>query len=129
MPKKLWLVFLALTGCATPIPKALDAVRPGMDKDKVLESAGNPKRTFREAMQDHWIYTYFSNDHEWRREIIFEDGKVVRISRPTAREDWVKDLERSGSMEEYEVKARAHQKKADNFKAIDGQADDPPGEQ
>ncbi|MGZ6480365.1 MAG: hypothetical protein ACXWQE_13735 [Bdellovibrionales bacterium] len=128
MLKKFWPIFLVLTGCATAtVGVALDKVRVGMDKDKVLESAGNPQRTFREAMQDHWIYTYFKEDHEWRRDVIFEEGKVVKITRPQAREDWVKELEKSGSMEEYEHKAREHQKKAGNFKAIDGQADDAPG--
>lgn len=124
MLKKICIPFLLLAGCATNVPRALDAVRPGMDKDKVLESAGNPKRTFREASQDHWIYTYFQNDREWRRDITFEDGKVLRITRPLAKEDWVKELEKSNSMEEFEHKTHEHQKKAGQFKSIDGQPDD-----
>ena len=89
----LWLGILTLTGCSSlSVSKALEQVHPGMDKDRVLESAGNPARTFRENMQDHWIYTYFLKDHEWRREVIFEDGKVVKVTQATAKENWVKDL-------------------------------------
>jgi outer membrane protein assembly factor BamE (lipoprotein component of BamABCDE complex) len=122
----LWLGFLALAGCSTlSVSKALDQVHPGIDKDRVLESAGNPQRTFRENMQDHWIYTYFLKDKEWRRDVIFEDGKVVKVTQPAAKENWVKDLERTDSMEEYETKAREHQKKAGQFKSIDGQPEDP----
>lgn len=124
MPLKIWIVLLlTLSGCASTVPRALDDVRPGMDKDRVLETAGNPKRTFREAMQDHWIYTYFEKDQEWRRIVIFEDGKVVKITRAVGKDDWVKDLERSTSMEEFEHKARAFQKRAQNFKSIDGSSD------
>jgi outer membrane protein assembly factor BamE (lipoprotein component of BamABCDE complex) len=125
MHKNSWLISLLLVGCATAVPAGLNSIRPGMDKDKVLESAGNPQRTFREAMQDHWIYTYFINDREWRREIIFDEGKVLRVGRPLAKEDWTKDLEKSDSMEEFEQKAREHEKKANNFKSIDGQPDEP----
>lgn len=124
MPKKFVILFLlTLCGCATSVPRALDDVRPGMDKDRVLETAGNPKRTFREAMQDKWIYTYFEKDQEWRRVVVFEEGKVLRVTRPVGKEDWVKDLERSSSMEEYEHKARALQKRAENFKSIDGSSE------
>ena len=126
MPKISWIPFLALAlaGCASSVPRALDDLRPGMDKDKVLNSAGNPKRTYRESAHDHWIYTYFANDKEWRREVVFEDGKVVKVTHPLAKEDWVKDLERSNSMEEYEHKARTLQQRANNFKSIDGQTEE-----
>lgn len=127
MPKLFWTAVFALAGCASSVPKALEDLRPGMDKDRVLETAGNPNRTYREAMQDHWIYTYFHKDHEWHRVVVFEDGKVMKVSRPVARDDWEKELERATSMEEFEHKARAHQQRANNFKAIDGQADDAGG--
>lgn len=128
MPKVLWPFFLLLAGCATStLGPALDSVSPGMDKDKVLEIAGNPARTFRESMHDHWIYTYFQKDHKYLRDVIFEDGKVVKITQPTAKEKWDKELERTSSMEEYEQKAREQQKRAGNFKSLDGEADAPNG--
>ena len=125
--KQIWIFALLLAGCATNLPRALEEIRPGMDKDRVLEIAGNPKQSFRENGQDRWLYQYFNNDKEWKRELIFDDGKVVRVTRPLGKEEWVKELERSGSMEEYEQKARAHQKKASNFKSIDGETDSSKG--
>ena len=119
------LILLLLTGCATSVPLALDEIRPGMDKDQVLEKAGNPARTFREAAQDHWIYSYFRGDEEWRRDIIFDSGKVIKVSRALSKNNWMSNLENSESMEEYEAQAREHEKRANNFKSIDGQADDP----
>jgi outer membrane protein assembly factor BamE (lipoprotein component of BamABCDE complex) len=118
------ILFLLLTGCAGSLPRALDGVKVGMDKDQVLETAGDPKRTYREAMQDHWIYVYFEHDREWRRDVVFEEGKVAKITRPLGKEEWVKDLEKTKSMEEYEQKAREHQKKSEKFKSIDGSKDD-----
>jgi outer membrane protein assembly factor BamE (lipoprotein component of BamABCDE complex) len=102
-----------LAGCASapPLPEALDSIAVGMDKDKVLESVGNPQRTYREESQDHWIYIYYSKDKEWRRDIVFAAGKVVRVTRPQAKEEWVKELENTTSMEEYENKVRARQGK------------------
>ena len=119
MRKMIWIICLALVGCTTPMPRTLEHVTLGMDKDRVLENAGNPKRTFRENSQDHWIYIYFVDDKEWKREVVFEGGKAVRITDPLAKENWVKELEKASSMEEYEYKAREHQKKADDFKPVD----------
>lgn len=116
--------FLHLNSCATTSPRGLEAVREGMDKDTVLETAGNPKRTFREASQDHWIYIYFSHGRQWSRGVIFADGRVVKITAPLGKEEWVNELEQADSMEEYEHRARERQKKADNFKSIDGHADE-----
>ena len=102
---------LFLGGCATPVPCALDRIKPGMDKDNVLEEAGNPTRTFREKNLDNWIYVYFQHDQQWLRDVIFSDGKVLSVTHPTAtKEAWVKELERAETMEEYERKAREHQK-------------------
>ena len=101
---------LILSGC-TSVQGALDEVRPGQDKDSVLHAAGNPARTFRENNQDHWIYVYYQKNQQWLRDVIFDDGKVIRVTRPNlTKEGWVKDLERAGSMEEYERRARLHQR-------------------
>lgn len=106
-----WMaLFLVLAGCSsTPVQKSLDQIGPGMDKDQVLEKAGNPKRTYREEMQDHWIYVYFTDQKEWHREVVFESGKVVKVTSPTGKEQWEKDLDKANTMEEFEQKAREHQ--------------------
>ncbi len=122
-----WIFTLSLASCASNPTNDLERLHAGMDKDKVLEVAGNPKFTFRETTKDHWVYIYFKDNQEWQREVIFDDGIVTRISKPLGKQDWTKDLEKAESMEEFEKKARAHQKKAGQFKSIDGQPDNAEG--
>lgn len=106
-----WILFLALAACATTVEHSLESVKPGMDKDEVLRSAGNPRRTFREKGQDHWIYVFFKNDQEMNRIVVFEDGKVASVGRPRAKAVWEKDIESS-------------KKDANSgFKSIDGEKD------
>lgn len=114
---KNWLMGIAvvfLSACAsTPMEKVLADVKVGMDKDHVLHVAGNPKRTFREHSQDHWIYVYFHNDQEMNRIVSFEDGKVTKLSAARAKTNWEKELEGS-------------QKSSDaGFKSIDGESERP----
>jgi outer membrane protein assembly factor BamE (lipoprotein component of BamABCDE complex) len=75
------------------VDKALQHVQPGMSKTEVLEAAGNPKRTYREHGQDHWIYVYFAGNRELSREVVFEAGKVEKVSRPRTKTNWAKELE------------------------------------
>ena len=117
---KLWIILLSLTACASNLPRELEQVRTGMDKDEVLQSAGDPKHTFRLNSQDYWTYVFFRNDQEWRRDVIFESGKVVRISQPSAKQNWLRDLENTTTMDDFEQKAHAHQKASTHFKPIDG---------
>lgn len=110
VPAAVTFFLILSTGCSS-IPGALEDLKPGEDKDTVLNSVGNPKRTFRENNQDHWVYVYYQDDKQWLRDVIFDDGKVTRVTKAAAtREGWEKELERASSMEEYERKARAHQK-------------------
>ncbi len=83
-----------LAACSSvPLQHSLDRVQTGMDKAAVLDSAGNPKRTYREHGQDHWIYVHFENDREMSREVIFEGGKVQRLTKPRAKANWDKEIE------------------------------------
>ena len=123
--KRLWsLIFLSIMicaalGCATSIPEGLNQVRTGMDKDEVLRKIGNPKRTFRLEGRDHWTYIYFSNNDEWRRDVIFENGKVVKVTRPVNKANWMKEIEGASTFEEYEQLARAHQLRSSRFKTLE----------
>lgn len=92
----LWVGFLLLSACATmSVEESLDKLKVGMDKDEVLRSAGNPRRTFREKGQDNWIYVYFHGDTELNRIVVFEDGKVAKVNRPFKKTNWDKDIEAS----------------------------------
>jgi hypothetical protein len=114
-----------LTACASSTQKGDADVHVGMDKDRVLEVAGNPQHSLRQNGEDHWIFQYYKAGKEWRREVVFDEGKVIKVISPVERSNWEKELQNSGSMEEYEQKARAHQQKADQFHSIDGEPDEP----
>jgi len=99
-----------LAACSSvPVQHSLDRVQPGMDKAEVLDSAGNPKRTYREQGEDHWIYIYFDGNREMSREVIFESGKVERVTRPKAKANWDKEIE-----------GAARSSSDSGFKSIDG---------
>ena len=63
------LLLLFFTACSSaPVNEALNRVRVGMDKDDVLNIAGNPKHSFRAGGKDHWIYSYYVGDTETHRQ-------------------------------------------------------------
>lgn len=113
------MIFAFTLGCSTPMPVALDRLKVGTEKTTVLDTVGSPQRTFRENGQDHWVYVYYRNDKQWLRDVTIEDGKVLKISRPISSDPRVKELQNADSLEEYEKKVRAQQKKS-KYKPLDG---------
>lgn len=98
MQRSFLLLLFTLVGCSTlPVNSALDRVQTGMDKAAVLDAAGNPKRTYRDRGEDHWIYVFFDKDRELSREVIFDAGKVTRVTRARAKADWNKEIEDASS--------------------------------
>ncbi len=126
---RLWVIgaTIVLAGCTT-FSQTMDRIKPGMDKDEVLSRLGNPKRTFREDGLDNWIYMYFQDDQEYRRDVVFENGKVIRVTRGTLarKSSFYLELENSNTPEEYEAAVRAPQKKSNGFKYKDGGPHDSP---
>lgn len=126
---RLWVICatIALAGCTT-FSQTMDRIKPGMDKDEVLSRLGNPKRTFRENGLDNWIYMYFQDDLEYRRDVVFENGKVIRVTRGTLarKSSFHLELENSNTPEEYEAAVRAQQKRSNGFKYIDGGPNESP---
>ncbi len=112
MLRLLTVTFFALTftACSTSMIKSMSKIEPGMDKDSVIELVGGPNRTFREDGRDHWIFVYHQNDVQWLRDVTFEKGKVLKLSEPITKAAWERELEATTTMEEYEEKAREHQK-------------------
>lgn len=106
------LISLVLAACVSAPSRELEKVVPGMDKDEVLETAGNPKRTFRANGQDHWVYVFYRGEQEYLQQIDFVDGKVLKVMAARPKLGLTRDLENAESMEEYEAKVRAHQKEA-----------------
>lgn len=122
---KLWTLALvtALAAGCTTLQDSLKQVRAGMDKGEVLQILGNPKFTFRENSQDHWAYFYEQGGQEWRRDVVFENGRVIRVTKPLTKEKWQKELEGSNNIEEFEAIARERARKSSKFQDI-GRPDD-----
>jgi hypothetical protein len=118
-----WFIALAVCtltlACSTPLPVALDRLKVGIEKPELLDRVGSPSRTFRENGQDHWVYVYYRNDKQWLRDVVLEDGRVQRVGRPIATDPRLKELQNADSLEDYEKKVRAQQKKS-KFKNVDG---------
>lgn len=113
--------FIALIGGCASRTKGTEKIQTGMDKDQVLEVAGDPKRTYRLNGQDNWVYIYYEGNEEIQKHVAFEDGHVVRILRPTSKAALTRELEAKGSVEEYEKKrAKRSGSSSEGFKTIDG---------
>lgn len=104
---------LLLNACSSAPKHLVEDVKEGMDKDQVLDTAGNPARTFRTNGQDHWIYVFYQGSQEMARDVVFEENRVVSIGRPVGKENWTKTLE------------SIKKDKGDGFKTIDGGSEDP----
>ena len=48
-----------------------------MDKSSVLETAGDPDRTFREDGKDYWTYKYYQDDELKEGQVILKNGSVI----------------------------------------------------
>lgn len=121
---RLWVICatLAIAAGCTTFSQSMDRIKAGMDKDEVLSRIGSPKRTFRENGLDNWTYLFFEDNKEWRRDVVFENGKVIRVTRATIsqKSSFHLELENTNTPEEFEAAVRAHQRKGGSFKYIDG---------
>jgi outer membrane protein assembly factor BamE (lipoprotein component of BamABCDE complex) len=69
-----------LSGCQTPRYKEFGGVKPGMEKDLVIEQAGGPNVSRRWHGKDRWIYNYVQTPNgPQTREVHFEDGKAIYV--------------------------------------------------
>jgi outer membrane protein assembly factor BamE (lipoprotein component of BamABCDE complex) len=69
-----------LVGCVTPRYKEFKKLKPGMEKDQVIEAAGGPNVSRRWHGKDRWIYDYKETpEGNQTREVHFENGKAVYV--------------------------------------------------
>lgn len=74
-----------LNGCQTPRYKEFGGVKPGMEKDLVLDQAGGPNVSRRSHGKDRWIYNYTTTpEGPQNREVQFEDGRAVYVGTKVA---------------------------------------------
>lgn len=100
------IALVLFSGCVTPLPKSLSRLEVGMDKSQVLEIAGNPKRTRRQSGRDQWDYVYYIQDEELKREVHFEQGKVVHIGPAVSVTKEVLSPEKARNMKELEERSQ-----------------------
>ncbi len=77
---KLVLLFslcVVLISCQTNMARQFDKIKPGTDKDAVLDLLGNPRAITRMAGEDRWYYMYYNDETRQQREVHFKDGLVI----------------------------------------------------
>ncbi len=75
-------VVLFLTGCQTNMKKAFDEIKPGMDKDQVLDIIGGPRAVTRFHGKDRWFIMFFHKGVRYDREIHFKEGLADYVGEP-----------------------------------------------
>ncbi|MEK2643914.1 outer membrane protein assembly factor BamE [Bdellovibrio sp. BCCA] len=81
------LIGLLTTACQTSMLKQFSEVKPGMEKDDVLDLMGTPTRTQRYHGKDRWTYVFYDKRIRFEKEVQFFDGSAIYvgdISQPEA---------------------------------------------
>jgi len=116
---------LLLSACTSPRPKKFESLSLGQTKSDVIDLIGNPKISKREKGRDFWIFSYFEGEQEFRKSVEFEKGKVVKLSPTRPFPDPESEIEKAGSLQEFEEKGRLLKKNPDEgFKDVDGGKDE-----
>lgn len=59
--------------------KQFEAVKPGMEKDDVLQLIGSPNRTQRFHGKDRWTYIFHEKYMRFEKEVHFFEGNAVYV--------------------------------------------------
>lgn len=70
-------VSLFTTACQTSMLKQFGEVKPGMEKDDVLDLMGTPTRTQRAQGKDRWTYVFYDNRIRFEKEVQFFEGNAI----------------------------------------------------
>ena len=73
------ILLATASACQTNETKAYNKLKPGMDKDDVLDTMGDPRRTHRSHGQDRWQYVYYENSQKVTKEVKFEEGNAIYV--------------------------------------------------
>lgn len=73
------LIALLMSACQTNMVKQFDQVKPGMEKDDVLQLMGSPNRTQRFHGKDRWTYILYENYMRFEKEVHFFEGNAVYV--------------------------------------------------
>jgi len=86
---------------------AFDEVKPGMDKDQVLEVIGGPRAVTRFHGKDRWFMMFYHDGVRYEREIHFTNGLVTYVGLP-----WEPPVEKQAvtvDRKNYEADVKTHQ--------------------
>lgn len=75
----LLLMGLMLSGCQTSMQKQFSKIKPGMEKDDVLDLMGSPNQTQRFHGKDRWYYTFYDKRIRFDKEVHFFKGNAIYI--------------------------------------------------
>lgn len=73
------LLGLLTSACQTNMLKQFSAVKPGMEKDDVLDIMGSPSRTQRFHGKDRWTYVFYSDRIRFEKEIHFFENNAIYV--------------------------------------------------
>ncbi|WP_291516515.1 outer membrane protein assembly factor BamE [Bdellovibrio sp. ArHS] len=73
------LLGLLTTACQTSMLKQFGEVRPGMEKDDVLDLMGSPSRTQRFQGKDRWTYVFYDDRIRFEKEVQFFNGNAIYV--------------------------------------------------
>lgn len=73
------LVGLLTTACQTSMLNQFSEVKPGMEKDDVLDLMGTPTRTQRFHGKDRWTYIFYDKRIRFEKEVQFFDGNAIYV--------------------------------------------------
>lgn len=75
------VIVLALltSACQTSMLKQFDGVKPGMEKDDVLDLMGSPDQTQRSQGKDRWYYTFYDKKIRFQKEVQFFEGSAIYV--------------------------------------------------
>ncbi|MNJ93419.1 Outer membrane protein assembly factor BamE [compost metagenome] len=75
----LLLMSLLLSACQTSMVKQFDRLKPGMEKDDVLDLMGSPDQTQRFHGKDRWYYVFYDKRTRFEKEVHFFKGNAIYI--------------------------------------------------
>jgi len=73
------LIGLLTTACQTSMLSQFESIKPGMEKDDVLDIMGSPSQTQRFHGKDRWYYIFYDNRIRFEKEVQFFEGNAVYI--------------------------------------------------
>lgn len=84
------LISLLTTGCQTSMLKQFNEVKPGMEKDDVLDLMGSPSRSERFHGKDRWTYVFYDQHLRFEKEVHFFEGNAIYVG-----DEWQPEVAKS----------------------------------